>query len=302
MSSVRFSDPGDRHLQGRFTRTNSGSLDLDLNLARDELARAQDALLRPREKQHRLYVDLEDDDFNYHASRYEDDELEEMVRRRRQSIEQGAQTARHVDTDRPIVIMRPSRPLSDVSSSVLDSRRETRSSTPSQIGRSSVSSWFRRDRDYEMERLREHERFFPDPYPTTRNTTSSRPSDLGRFNPILSAPRRPVARPKSVRLDSPPGELATPSTEVPPIIPNLEPSPEAKMRNKLLDLLWSQPVGLIHDHLSKSMVKGSGEWIFALPAFENWRKATTESPEGVKRGENCLWLQGNLGTGKTMLM
>jgi tRNA A37 threonylcarbamoyladenosine biosynthesis protein TsaE len=50
------------------------------------------------------------------------------------------------------------------------------------------------------------------------------------------------------------------------------------------------------------MVKGSGEWIFALPAFENWRKATTESPEGVKRGENCLWLQGNLGTGKTMLM
>ena len=114
--------------------------------------------------------------------------------------------------------------------------------------------------------LRENKGFFPDQYLTTRRTNSSSPS----------APEA--------------------------IIPNQEPSPEAKMRKTLLDLLWSRPVGLIHDHLSKSRIKSSGEWIFALPAFESWRKATTESPKGVERGENCLWLQGSLGAGKTMLM
>ena len=249
MSYVPFSHTGDRY--------------------RYELTRTEAALLREllRERRHRLY--LEDDIFH----NYDDDVLEEIVRRRRRPTERGAQTARHLFTDRPLV--RPMRPLSNVSSSILDSWRGTKSNAPSQVGGSSFSSLH----PVEMERiLRENEGFFPDQYHTTRSTNSSSPSAPERLNANLSALRCPA------------------------IVPNQEPSPEAKMRKKLLDLLWSQPVGLIHDHLSKSRIKSSGEWIFALPAFKSWRKATTESPKGVERGENCLWLQGSLGAGKTMLM
>lgn len=256
-----------------------------------------------RERRHRL--NLEDDDFDYHDFRFEIDELEELFRRQRRLIERGAQTARHLDTDSPMV--RPMRPLSDVPSSVPDSRRGTRSSAPSQVGGSSVSSSHRQVLDLprfeEMERmLRVDGRLFRSQHLTTQRTASSRPSVAEWTSALLKASGRPVIRPRSVGLANPSGGLATPSTEVSPIVPNQEPSPEAKMRKKLLNLLWSQPVGLIHGHLSKSRVKGSGEWLFALPAFESWRKETTESPKGVETGENCLWLQGGPGAGKTMLM
>lgn len=297
MSSARFSDPEDRHRQGRITRTNS-SLDLDLDRARSELARAQDALLRDQVRERRHRLNLEDDDFDYHDIRFEIDELEEMVRRWRRLIERGAQTARCIETDSPMV--RPMR-LSDVPSSVPDSRRGTRSSALSQVGGSSVSSSHHQILDLtrfeEIKQMLRVDggRLFRSQHLTTQRTASSRPSVAERTNALLKASGRPVIRPRSVG-------LATPSTEVSPIVPNQEPSPEAKMRNKLLNLLWSQPVGLIHGHLSKSRVKGSGEWLFALPGFESWRKVTAESPKGVEAGENCLWLQGGVGAGKTMLM
>jgi hypothetical protein len=305
MSSVRLPDTGDRYRRGRFARTESGSLDLDLDLARDELTRAQVALLRERSRERRQRVYLEDDDFNCYHSRYGDDELEEMVRHRCRLIEREAQTARYADTDHPMA--RPRRPLSDVPSSVLDSRRGTGSSAPSPVGGSSVSSLGRLDRDIvrveEIERiLRENERFVRDQHLSTRSINSSISLALERLNTVRSASQPLVARPTLVRPANPSGKPAIPSTEVLAIIPNQKPPPEVKNRNKRLDLLWSQPVGLIHDLLSKSRVKSSGEWIFALPAFESWRKATTESPKFVERGGNCLWLNGGLGAGKTMLM
>ncbi|KAH6987331.1 hypothetical protein BKA56DRAFT_669000 [Ilyonectria sp. MPI-CAGE-AT-0026] len=137
MSSARFSDSEDRHRQGGITRTNS-SLDLDLGRARSELARAQDALLRDQVRERRHRMNLEDDDFDYHEFQSEIDEVEDLIRRRRRLIERGALTARHLDTDNPM--MRPMRLLSDVPSSVPDSRRGTRSSALSQVGGSSVSS------------------------------------------------------------------------------------------------------------------------------------------------------------------
>ncbi|XDG09916.1 hypothetical protein ABKA04_009531 [Annulohypoxylon sp. FPYF3050] len=83
--------------------------------------------------------------------------------------------------------------------------------------------------------------------------------------------------------------------------PSQDSSLETNKRIKLLDLLWSQPIGLIHDHLLKSKVQGTGEWVFELPTFQNWIKETIE-PLGGAEKEGCLWVQGNLGAGKTMLM
>ncbi|KAH7008026.1 hypothetical protein EDB80DRAFT_424931 [Ilyonectria destructans] len=282
MSSARFSDPEDRHRQGRITRTNS-SLDLDLDRARSELDRAQDALLRDRVRERRHRLNLEDDDFDYHDLRFEIDELEELVRRWRRLIERGAQTARHIETDSPMV--RLMRLLSDVPSSVPDSRRGTRSSALPQAGGSSVSSSHHQNLDLarfeEIKRMLRVDdgRLFRSQHLTTQRTASSSPSVAERNNALLNASGRPAIRPRSVGLANPSGGLATPSTEVSPVVPNQEPSPEAKMRNKLLNLLWSQPVGLIHGHLSKSRVKGSGEWLFALPRFESWRKSSGTSKE-----------------------
>lgn len=276
MSSAQFSDPEDRHRQGGITRTNS-SLDLDLGRARSELARAQDALLRDQVRERRHRMNLEDDDFDYHEFQSEIDEVEDLIRRRRRLIERGALRVRHLDTDNPMV--RPMRLLSDVPSSVPDPRRGTRSSALSQVGESSVSSSHQRSLDptrfEEMERmLRVDGRLFHSQHLSTQRTASSRSSVAERANAVLKASSRPVIRPRSVGLANPSGGLVIPSTEVSHVVANQEPSPEAKMRNKLLNLLWSQPVGLIHDLLSKSRVKGSGEWLFALPGFESWCKVS----------------------------
>ncbi|GAW25151.1 hypothetical protein SAMD00023353_0201640 [Rosellinia necatrix] len=74
------------------------------------------------------------------------------------------------------------------------------------------------------------------------------------------------------------------------------------MRNKLLNALSPRPVGLVHDHLSKVRVKDSGDWVFDLPMYKAWHEVTLDPLVGAEGGENCLWLQGNLGAGKTMLM
>jgi len=299
MRSVRFSETEDRPRHRRLTRTNSGSADSDPDLVGDELTRRQDALLRERSRERRRISYLEDDDIGYYHSRYEDDKAEEMVRRLLRSTDRGAQTARYLDID-PMV--RPLHPLSDATSSVIDPRRGTRSSTSSQLDdldrRVFLESLQRKVRA--LHDSLEQDPLLWDQHLIIRSTDSSRLSE--RLSAILPALRRPVPRPRSARPANPSGEPATPSTEMPPIIPNQESSPEAEIQNKLLDLLWSQPVGLIHDHLSKSRVSGSGEWIFALPAFESWQKTTTGSLNSVERGENCLWLQGSLGAGKTMLM
>ena len=104
------------------------------------------------------------------------------------------------------------------------------------------------------------------------------------------------------RVGKPFEEPATPLSEVPPAVPSQESSPEMKMRNELLNTLWSQPIGLVHNHLLKSRVKTCGEWIFALREFRDWYGEAVELPGRVQRGRNCLCLQGNLGAGKTMLM
>ncbi len=216
--------------------------------------------------------------FDFHDSRYTSDEHEEIIRYLRQSIQREIQTARYLDKDRPTERPTP-HPM------LLEYPRK-RTAT---FSHASLSSCI------EMQRtLRETERH-RDQYLPTRSTTSSAASSLERA--ILAASHA-VAQPRSVILANPSRNLATPSTEE----PKQEPSPEAKMRSNLLDLLWPQPVGLIHTRLSKSRVKSSGEWVFTLSAFEEWRKASTESFESVKRGRNCLWLQGELGVGKTMLM
>ncbi|KAI1361224.1 hypothetical protein F5Y08DRAFT_348118, partial [Xylaria arbuscula] len=84
--------------------------------------------------------------------------------------------------------------------------------------------------------------------------------------------------------------------------PTLKPDPEYKMPNELPNTLLPQATELFHQILSKTRLKSSGDWVFKLPAYQQWREAAVDPLKRVEGGENCLWLQGNVGAGKTMLM
>ncbi|KAI0446884.1 hypothetical protein F4803DRAFT_559087 [Xylaria telfairii] len=143
MSSVR-SDPGHRLRHERFTRTNSGNLELDLNLARDELRRE-----RSRERRWRGHI--EDDDSDYYRYVYEGDDPMETTRRRRRSTERRPLSPPRANLDR--IIVRPMRDLHDIPSSPPGSRSGTRSSAPSQARGPVISIVSRHDRHDRHDRL-----------------------------------------------------------------------------------------------------------------------------------------------------
>ncbi|KAI5920581.1 hypothetical protein F4810DRAFT_702873 [Camillea tinctor] len=74
------------------------------------------------------------------------------------------------------------------------------------------------------------------------------------------------------------------------------------MREKLLDSICPYTPDHVHRNLSKARAKDSGTWLFTLPIFEKWRNTSTTDDIDTIRNSNCIWLSGNLGTGKTMLM
>jgi hypothetical protein len=106
----------------------------------------------------------------------------------------------------------------------------------------------------------------------------------------------------SKRVSARPETPGITTSSSPPFVLGLESPRESNTRTKLLNLLSPHPVGLVHDHLSELRIKDSGTWLFKLPQVVSWLSPAAESPESVGPGGNCLWLQGNLGAGKTMLM
>ncbi len=213
-------------------RTDRARVESSLDILRDALRRAEDALLGGPVTLSPRQISFYDELLEYHDfrdSRYTADEYVEMFRRLCPPIERETRMGRYVNMDRPTGIS---------------------------------------------------------------TLTTEIPAIFQELEPKKMAKSQVLLHPNVEEI-----LLKSPS-----IIPDQEASPEAKVRKSLLDSLWSQPVGLIQDRLSKTRVNGSGEWIFTCPAFEKWSKATTEFSESVKRGENCLWLQGGLGSGKTFLM
>ncbi|KAI6084367.1 hypothetical protein F4821DRAFT_242987 [Hypoxylon rubiginosum] len=85
---------------------------------------------------------------------------------------------------------------------------------------------------------------------------------------------------------------------------NEKPTEDIKMREKLLSFLYPYSPDLVHQNLARARVKDSGAWLFTLPAFEKWRETNVAEDTYVTEESraNCLWLSGNLGAGKTMLM
>ncbi|XXG94100.1 hypothetical protein Hte_000352 [Hypoxylon texense] len=79
---------------------------------------------------------------------------------------------------------------------------------------------------------------------------------------------------------------------------------DIKMREKLLGFMCPYSPSLVHQNLAKARAKDSGAWLFTLPAFEKWRKTNATDDADATEGSrsNCLWLSGNLGAGKTMLI
>ena len=82
------------------------------------------------------------------------------------------------------------------------------------------------------------------------------------------------------------------------------PTENTMMREKLLDFMYPYSPDLVHQNLVKARAKDSGTWLFTLPVFEKWREMNTADDFDVFEGNrsNCIWLGGNLGTGKIMLM
>ncbi|KAJ6444911.1 histidinol-phosphatase [Purpureocillium lavendulum] len=146
----------------------------------------------------------------------------------------------------------------------------------------------------------EHERFLLESYASIRSPRLSTPAPVEPPERVAPVSDHIITRSMPTGQIISSGPLA-PLTEAPPAVPKEGVSAESKLRNKVLDLLSSQPVELVHNDLSKMRAKGSGAWISTLPVFENWYKSP-ERPGGVERGGNCLLFQGNLGAGKTMLM
>ncbi|KAI1477871.1 hypothetical protein F4774DRAFT_419891 [Daldinia eschscholtzii] len=73
-----------------------------------------------------------------------------------------------------------------------------------------------------------------------------------------------------------------------------------------LDLVCPYLSDLVHGNQVKTRVKDTGTWLFTLPAFENWRKTSVRRDpydDAMGRTRNSyIWLRGDLGSGKTMLM
>ncbi|KAI2621638.1 hypothetical protein GGR54DRAFT_73026 [Hypoxylon sp. NC1633] len=83
-----------------------------------------------------------------------------------------------------------------------------------------------------------------------------------------------------------------------------KPTEDIEMREKLLTFLCPYSPNLVHHNLAKARAKDSGAWLFSLPTFEKWLKTKAADDADATEGNrsNCLWLSGNVGAGKTMLM
>ncbi|OTB20716.1 hypothetical protein K445DRAFT_313204 [Daldinia sp. EC12] len=73
-----------------------------------------------------------------------------------------------------------------------------------------------------------------------------------------------------------------------------------------LDLVCPCLSDLVHGNQVKTRVKDTGTWLFTLPVFEKWWKTSVSKDpfdDDIDRIRNSyIWLSGDLGAGKTMLM
>ncbi|KAI1136079.1 hypothetical protein F5Y05DRAFT_415677 [Hypoxylon sp. FL0543] len=146
-----------------------------------------------------------------------------------------------------------------------------------------------------------------------RAARSSAPSFSSRDHILVEMPPPPV--PLSVQepppIASPPKRATSPAKTAPLSGPNTakptaadKPTEDIKMREKLLDLISPYSPDLVHQNLVKARTKDSGTWLFSLPEFEKWRGMKIAEDVDVTEGSrnNSIWLSGNIGAGKTMLM
>ncbi|KAI0539756.1 hypothetical protein GGR58DRAFT_210973 [Xylaria digitata] len=121
----------------------------------------------------------------------------------------------------------------------------------------------------------------------------------------VSRPRATAATAALVtRTSSPARPVVTPApAAIEPTTAN-EPTEDIKMRKKLLEFVCPYSPDSVHQNLAKARAKDSGTWLFTLPVFEKWRKMNTADDADAVEGSrsNCIWLSGNLGAGKTMLI
>ncbi|TGJ82709.1 hypothetical protein E0Z10_g6062 [Xylaria hypoxylon] len=118
----------------------------------------------------------------------------------------------------------------------------------------------------------------------------------------VSTPR--VTASTAMRVLSPAKNATTPaSAAVEPTAAD-ELNEDIKIREKLLDFVCPHSPDLVHQNLARARAKDSGTWLFTLPMFEKWQKTNTVDDAYATQGSrsNCIWLSGNLGAGKTMLM
>ncbi|KAF2972159.1 hypothetical protein GQX73_g1394 [Xylaria multiplex] len=118
---------------------------------------------------------------------------------------------------------------------------------------------------------------------------TTRPRATASLASRTSSPARPVFTPVPAAIE--------PTTAD-------EPTKDTKMREKLLDFVCPYSPDSVHQNLANARAKDSGTWLFTLPVFEKWQKTNTADDAGAVDGSrsNCIWLSGNLGAGKTMLM
>lgn len=144
---------------------------------------------------------------------------------------------------------------------------------------------------------------YPDPKIEIRyrgSPPSSPRRDYGL--PMVPPPVPPYI--STPRASSPAKPASTPAPAAAKPTAADKPTEDTKMREKLLNFLCSYSPGLVYQNLVKTRVKDSGKWLFALPMFKKWREMKTSDDADTTDGgrSNCIWLSGNLGTGKTLLM
>ncbi|KAI0107516.1 hypothetical protein GGR51DRAFT_150541 [Nemania sp. FL0031] len=108
-----------------------------------------------------------------------------------------------------------------------------------------------------------------------------------------------------------PGTNKVPYRNEAPIPPPLapietvaEPSEDINTRREFLDFLCPRSPNPVHQNLVRTRVKDSGTWLFNHSVFKNWiRMEFVDTINSMSRYlDKCLWLSGELGTGKTILM
>ncbi|GAP83722.2 hypothetical protein SAMD00023353_0501150 [Rosellinia necatrix] len=211
------------------------------------------------------------------------------------------------DIDRLPTVARERRPSFEISVPIIRDRPQSAFATPYPAYEVYHDRNLERERDLQIIRasdgsFRRIERRYHPSSPSLTRRDYVRPMPPPPTNLYVSTPQ--VTASSDTRASSPAKTITTPAPAAIGPTATDEPGEDFKIREKFLDLVCPHSPDLVHQNLAKARAKDSGGWLFNLPVFEKWREAKiAEDANAMEGGRgNCIWLIGNLGAGKTMLM